>query len=568
MGYIQGKDRHQLFLPQCLEDMVSEENPVRVIDAFVDQLSMPDLGFSKAAPAETGRPAYDPRILLKLYLYGYFNSIRSSRRLMRECRRNVELFFLLNGLQPDFRTIADFRKTNAKAIRNVFREFTCLCTKLSLYDTSEFLAIDGSKFRAVNGHKKMYNQEILKKKLQRIDASIEHYLQQLNDADREEARREETRREEDLQDEENHRDGLSARKEPSLSQKLAVLKERKERYEAWTKELKESGQTQKLTTDPEARMMRTPKDGYHCCYNIQTAVSAESHIVTDYQVTNHVNDQGILHEFTQTIKTHTKAATLKVIADKGYEAKDEILACLMDGVIPYVGFWQDKEERLYSIDYQPRHISAAQKNSTKPEDIRQCLHAGVLPACYEHTNLRVEVQPLSRIGAFLRGEDRRFVTCPMGQRLNRIREKDRGIEYACRPACRNCSNRCTASKRHKVVRFGPHTDCVAVLMYGKKAPVQTPPEGFTPTNSFFKKNPIPGIVLLRIADDPQKQRERLCISEHPFGTVKWHHGAHYVLCRGIEKVTAELGLSFLAYNLRRAINMRGVSALIAAMRGV
>ena len=148
---------------------------------------------------------------------------------------------------------------------------------------------------------------------------------------------------------------------------------------------------------------------------------------------------------------------------------------------------------------------------------------------------------------------------------------DKGYEakeeiLACRPACRACSNRCTASKHHKVVRFGPHTDCVAALMYGNQAPLQTPPEGFTPTNSLFKKNPIQGIVLLRIADDPQKQRKRLCISEHPFGTVKWHHGAHYVLCRGIEKVTAELGLSFLAYNLRRAINMRGVSAFVAAMR--
>lgn len=552
MNYIKGMDRSQITLPQCLEDMISQDNPVRVIDAFVDLLDMTKLGFEKAQPASTGRPAYDPRCLLKLFLYGYFYAIRSSRRLMRECGRNVELFFLLNGLKPDFRTIADFRKNNTQAIRNVFRQFTHLCVDLKCYDPLELIAIDGSKFRAVNGNKRMYNQQILAKKLQRIEEKIEQYLKQMEQSD--------------AQDE--AAESQIQPQQPTLSQKIAILKERKIRYEAWQKELSQSGETQKLTTDPEARMMHTTKDGYHCCYNVQTAVSAESKLIVDYEVTNHVNDQGILHEFSQTVKETVGVETLQVVADKGYDCAEEILSCVMDGTIASVGFKDDISERLYPIEFIPSVVSEKQRHSTKPEDIRRCLHAGILPACYEGTNIDLEVHSLGNIGAFLRGDDKSFVTCPMGQRLNRTRERNGGTEYACKPACRQCSNRCKATNRHKVVQFGPETKCVAVRMYGNQPAVQVPPPNFIPTNSFFKKHPIEKTVLLRIADDPGKQRERLCISEHPFGTVKWHHGAHFVLCKGIKKTTAELGLSFLAYNLRRVINMMGVRALITAMRGV
>ena len=164
MGYLEKRDRGQIsLLPECVEDYVDEENPVRVIDAFVDSLDMEELGFQKAKPAQTGRPAYDPRDLLKLYLYGYLNRLRSSRILMRECRRNIELFYLLGGLKPDFRTIADFRKDNAAAIRNTFRAFGKLCMKLGLYKR-ELLAVDGTKIRAVNSKDNCYNREVLEKK--------------------------------------------------------------------------------------------------------------------------------------------------------------------------------------------------------------------------------------------------------------------------------------------------------------------------------------------------------------------------------------------------------------------
>lgn len=183
MGYICGEDRNQQQLfPITLEEMIDENNPVRVIDTFIDHLNISELGITHAEPAATGRPPFDPRALLKLYLYGYFNRIRSSRKLMIECGGNIELFYLLNRLIPDFRTIADFRKDNAKAIKRIFKAFVKICLELNLYER-ELIAIDGSKFRAVNGRKKMYNEEILKKKLLRIEENITGYLKSLDQAD-------------------------------------------------------------------------------------------------------------------------------------------------------------------------------------------------------------------------------------------------------------------------------------------------------------------------------------------------------------------------------------------------
>ena len=180
------QDRHQISLfPECIKDYIDENNPVHVIDAFVESLNLAEAGFIRTMPKETGRPSYDPRDMLKLYVYGYFNRVRSSRKLMLECTRNIELFYLLKRLTPDFRTIADFRKDNAKALKNVFRAFVKLCMKLDLYQ-KELLAIDGSKFRAVNSKDNTYNAEILEKKLKRIDEHIPDYLSQMDETDKSE----------------------------------------------------------------------------------------------------------------------------------------------------------------------------------------------------------------------------------------------------------------------------------------------------------------------------------------------------------------------------------------------
>lgn len=550
MTYIQGESRTQMCLPEFIEDLVSQDNPVRVIDSFVNSLDMQKLGFVKAKPAVTGRPAYDPKDLLKLYLYGYFNKLRSSRKLMQECSRNIELFFLLNRLSPDFRTIADFRKDNSDAIRGVFLEFARLCIRLNLY-SRELYDVDGSKFRAVNGNKRMYNQEILTKKLERISAKLKEYMERLDREDQDD----------DIADEDDDKEEHS-----SLPEKIQQLQERKQLYEGYFEELSATGQTQKLITDPEARMMHSHKDGFHCCYNVQTAVDHSTHLINDYLVTNHVNDQGILHKFSEQLKETMGIPVVSVVADKGYDSREEIEACILNGIVPYVGFRDDKEERLLALDYEKKDITDRMRNSTSPLDISACLHAGVLPSCYENTNISVEVLQSEQLGCFQRSSNQDTVICPMGFTLWKKKNKRDGAEYSSHAACRKCTNRCTPARSPKAVYFGPATTYVAAVMYGNGKPVNMPPPGFTPHNSFFVKNRIEKTVLIRIRDDIPKQKERLCISEHPFGTVKWHHGAHYVLCKGIRKTTAELGLSFLAYNLKRAINLIGTRAILEGIK--
>ena len=545
MGYVEKKERSQItLLPDSLEDYVTEENPARVIDAFVDGLNMGALGFERSVPDVMGRPPYDPRDLLKLYIYGYFNRIRSSRKLMQECGRNVEVMYLLGKLRPDFRTISDFRKSNAKALRNVFKAFVKLCLKLKLYER-ELLAVDGTKFRAVNSKDNAYNAEILYKKLERIDAHIAEYLRQMDASDAKEPISGE----------------LNA---GQIKAAIAEINARKDQYQGYLEELRETGRTQILTTDPEAHRMHT-KDGFNCCYNVQTAVDVGSHLIAEYEVTNNNTDQGLLSSMAEAAKETLELETVEVVADKGYESREDILDCVMNGTAPNVALKYDKRERLYTLEYVEAEITGETRTSTKPEDIQTCLHAGVLPQCYEGTSIEVELQEESEIGCFTRNEDG-TVTCPMGQTLSKIKDKGAGAVYACKDACRQCPNRCTNSKIHKTVYFGPDTKYVAVKMFGSiRYRVIPPPPELVFHNAFYRKDGTKKKVLLRIREDKAKLKERMCTVEHPFGTIKWYDGAHYLLCKGKEKVTAEVGLSYLAYNLKRAINMIGVKALIAAM---
>lgn len=542
MSYIKGKDRNQLTLiPECMDDMIEQDNPVRVIDAFVNSLNLSELDFTRSAPAHTGRPAYDPKDLLKLYIYGYFNGIRSSRKLARECKRNIELFYLINSLTPDFRTIADFRKDNAEALRKVFLEFVKLSLKLKLYK-NELIAIDGSKFFAVNGRKRMYNEEVLRKKIERIDGHLKSYLEEMDRLDNAESSSEDVKQ--------------------HIREKHETLSERKKKYQIMRRKLKESGESQILTTDPDARMMRI-KDGFGCAYNVQTAVDDGNNMIADYLVTNDCNDEEILVDFALQVKETISKDVIAVVADKGYDSRSQIESCVFSGIIPYVGFKNDKEERTLTIPYENIHISSKQKNSSDSDDIKLCLSAGVLPVCYENSNISVEINEIRHIGCFKRIDDK-SVECPMGHILKKRSSKKGGAAFASGTACSSCTNRCTPSKNHKDVYFGPDTEIVVARMYGKMPPVNTPPEGFTPHNAFFTKQ-VERTVTIRIKDDIPKQKKRLCISEHPFGTVKRYHGAYFLLCKGIKKTTAELGLSFLAYNLKRAINIKGVDQILMAI---
>ena len=548
MDYIIKADREQrTFLPDSLEAYVGEDNPVRVIDAFVDSLDMAELGFHRAAPGTTGRPPYDPRDLLKLYLYGYFNRIRSGRRLKKECTRNVEVMYLLCKLVPDYRTITDFRKDNSKAIKCVFQAFVKLCLKLNLYH-KELIAIDGTKFRAVNSKDNAYNSETLHKKLVRIDAHIADYMQQLDAADKIEDKSDT----EPLTSEQIHK-------------VLEELKTRKDQYKDYVTYLNESGETQILTTDPEAHRMHT-KDGFNCCYNAQTAVDAGSHLIAAYEVTNHNTDQGLLQVMGAQVKEALAVETIEAVADKGYESREDILNCLMDGTMPNVALKYDKDERLYTLHYQEAEITEETRTGTKPEDIKKCLCAGVMPQCYENTSLHVELQEENVVGCFTRNDDG-TVTCPMGQKLNKMKDKKPGMVYGSKEACRQCKNRCTSAKEAKTVYFGPDTKHVAVRMYSNsRHAVISPPREHTYHNAYYRKGLVRKKVLISIRQDKEKLLKRMCTVEHPFGTIKWYDGAHYLLCKGKEKVTAEIGLSYLAYNMKRAINMVGTRQLIEAIK--
>src|SRR5450830_659643 len=263
--FIEGECRGQgTLLPELLDDYVAENNPVRVVDVFVDQLDLGELGFDGVQPAITGRPAYHPAVLLKLYIYGYLNRIQSSRRLEREAQRNVELMWLTQRLTPDFKTIANFRKDNGKAIRNVCRQFVVLCQQLDLFSDA-VVAIDGSKFKAVNSSDRNFTDAKLKRRMEEIEASIGRYLTKLDSADRQ-----------DL--------GAARPKRVRLEEKIAALKLQMASLKEIEAKLVETGETQISLTDPDARSMMTRGSGI-VGYNVQTAVDAKHHFIVEHEVT-------------------------------------------------------------------------------------------------------------------------------------------------------------------------------------------------------------------------------------------------------------------------------------------
>ena len=553
MRYIQSTSPEQTWLlPYSLDELVEENNSVRVIRAYVDSLPMEALGFARAVPAQTGRPAYDPRDLLKLYIYGYLNRIRSSRRLMTECRRNVELFYLLNMLKPDFRTIADFRKDNRKALKAVFRDFVKACAELHLLGKKSF-AVDGTKIRASNGKKRSFTPQILEKKLDYLreqEQKIEEYLEKMDQED---------------EAEQKHVRILELDIRPQdMPEKLTQIRERIDKYEGYQKCMKETGVDQIQETDPECRTIHT-KEGLQPAYNIQTVVDEKHHLIASFDTTNANTDQGQLDRMAEQTKQELEIESAEFIADKGYESREDIERCVMHGTIPNVGFKYDRDERIFDLEYIPAEIDEETRASQKPEDIQKCLHAGVLPKCYENTTISVQVQERNVISCFIRHEDGR-VTCPIGRELFKQHERQYGIVYKSNEACRTCPNRCTDSTKAKEVQIGHNSVYVPVYMYGNpEVPLQKVPdvEQNSPYNHFGRRKQADARVKLVIRRNPDDMQRRKELVEHPFGTIKWYDGAHYFLCRGKEKVSAEIALSFLTYNLRRAINILGVGALVA-----
>jgi transposase len=319
MDYIRGTNRHQVMLfPESVEEYITEDNAVRFIDAFVASLDLGQLGFMRAQPAETGRPAYDPGDLLRLYLYGYLNRVRSSRMLERETKVNLEVMWLLGKLTPDFKTIADFRRDNLKAIKQVCREFTLLCLKLKLFG-GELVAIDGSKFKAVNNRRRNFNEARLGKAIKALDEKISSYLSSLDEADAVEPDPDEP--------------GPSA---AELREKIKTLQERKAKYQALHTNLKERGAKQVSLTDADARSMVTHHNSTDVCYNVQTAVDEKHQLIVAHEVTNDPTDQAHLAEMAVGAKEMLQVAELEVVADMGYYDGAEVKACAEAGVTTYI----------------------------------------------------------------------------------------------------------------------------------------------------------------------------------------------------------------------------------------
>ena len=474
-GFIEGEDRHQATLfPERLDDYIAEESSVRVIDVFIDDLDLSGLGF-KVVPSNTGRPAYHASTLLNLYVYGYLNRIQSSRRLEREAQRNVELMWLTGRLAPDFKTIADFRRNHGKAIRLVGREFVILCRKLNLF-ADAFVAIDGSKFKAVNNRDRNFTKAKMKRRLQQIDESIDRYLGQIASADRQEA-------------------VVASDKTQRLEDKITALKKEMARLKKLEVQMMETPDQQISLTDPDARSMATSGRGTGMVgYNVQTAVDAKHHLIVTHEVTNEGHDRRQLHNMAQQAKDVIGSEVLTVVADRGYFRGEEIMDCDDAQITTYLPKPQTSGSTKKGLFSKRDFIYSAQDDE------------------YE---------------------------CPAGARLNwRFATVEKGLtirKYAT-SSCASCAikSQCTTSDSRRIARW----EHEAVLE----------------------------ALEARLDREPERMRTRRETAEHPFGTLKSWMGHTHFQMRTLKHVSTEMSLHVLAYNLKRAISILGVSTLIKAVQ--
>lgn len=473
MSYVEGESREQRVLfPEALDDYISEGNVVRFIDAFVDGLEMEELGFEGTAPKETGRPPYDPRDLLKLYIYGYVNRIRTGRTLERECHRNVELMWLMRKLCPDFKTITDFRKDNRQAFKGVFRQFVMLCKGLGLVG-GELVAVDGSKFKAVNSGGRNFTKKKLERRLKELDHKVEGYLDEMDRTDPSEP-------DTPLDKEE-------------LKQKIEKLKERKGRYEELLKELNQSGQSQVSLTDPDSRAMALTPRG-EVSYNVQTAVDQKHHLIVAQEVTNEVLDNHQLFTLAQKAKQMLGENELRVVADMGYYNHEELKRCEESGITAYVSKPLVSKNTARGLFGKEKFIYEADRD------------------CYR---------------------------CPANEPLDfrfESQQGDKKFRYYWTKACPGCAlkARCTTDPRFHRIKRWEHEAVLERIEQRVKA-----------------NSPI------------MKLRQQLV--EHPFGSIKFWNDQRHFLMKGLAKVRAEFSLSTLAYNIKRARNLVGVRALMAAL---
>src|ERR1035437_7701590 len=312
--HVNGTHRHQTILfPDTLDKYVDAENPVRFIDAFIDSLNIEKLGFKNSITCDTGRPSYNPSDLLKLYVYGYLNQVRSSRKLEKECHRNVEVMWLMKKLSPDHKTIADFRKDNIDCIKPVFKEFVYLCRNLDLYG-AQLVAIDGTKFRAVNSKSNNLNEKTVAQRLKQTEEKIAEYLKEMDQNDTADS------------------DEDESTKVDELKEKICKLEEEKQRYEQLQNQMKATGQKEVSLVDPDSRLMRVDSQCLEVSYNIQTSVDAKQHLIVDYDVVNISTDHHQLTKDTLAAKQTLGVDELDVLSDKGFYVEKDVFDCEVNGI--------------------------------------------------------------------------------------------------------------------------------------------------------------------------------------------------------------------------------------------
>jgi transposase len=333
--FVEGEDRRQAYLlPESLDDYVAEDNPVRVIEVFIDELDLGALGFEGVEPAATGRPAYHPSTLLKIYLYGYLNRVQSSRRLEREAQRNIELMWLTGRLAPDFKTIANFRRDNGAAIRAACAQFVVLCRQLNLF-TRAVVAIDGSKFKAVNNRDRNFTTAKVARRMEQVDASIARYLAALDRADRDES-------------------DIAEAKTTRIKDKIAGLRRQMQALKAMEQQVRDAPDQQVSLTDPDARSMATSGRGTGVVgYNVQIAVDAEHHLIVAHEVTNQGHDRTQLAPMALEAQEATGCEEIIALADRGYFNGEQVLACEGTGVLPCVPktLWPSEEGLFTRQDF-------------------------------------------------------------------------------------------------------------------------------------------------------------------------------------------------------------------------
>lgn len=393
--YVEGRDRQQVtLLPECLEDYIAEDNPVRVVEAFVEELDLEALGFPRATPAITGRPAYDPAVLLKIFIYGYLNRVASSRRLERECQRNVELMWLTGRLAPDFKTIADFRRNSGPAIRKVCSQFVVLCRQLNLFSQA-VVAIDGSKFKAVNSRDRNFTPTKIDKRVEQIEQSIQRYLEAMETADRTQPTE-------------------AQAKTKRLGEKIERLRERVRQLGQMKEKLQAQDDSQLSTTDPDSRSMTSDGRATGVVgYNVQAAVDTKHHLVVAHEVTNNGSDRGQLANMAQQARDAMGKLKLQAIADRGYFSGPQIKACEETGITAYV----------------PKPMTS---------------------------NSKAEGRFSKADFIYIRRDDE--YQCPAGERLryrHTAQEKDLNIHMYWTDACASCAIKadCTTGKERRVRRW-------------------------------------------------------------------------------------------------------------------